>query len=156
MSEFSLPRSTIPARLQLTQGDARPGEIYVMERVPHHDGLETVLEILNRPEGFFAFRPANPDGVLLVSKAHTVSLAVDRQPPISDPARLSAARSQAFEVTLARGASLNGWANIELPRHHARVLDYLNASTQPFFAVSSSQETHYVNRAHVLYARPVD
>src|SRR6266516_5372252 len=82
-----------PARLLLTQGVSRPGQIYVMERVPHHDGPETVLELLNRPEGFFAFRPAEDDEILLVSKVQTVSLSVDRQAPIADPARLSAART---------------------------------------------------------------
>src|SRR6266568_1872371 len=98
-----------------------------MERVPHHDGPETVLELLNRPEGFFAFRPAEDDEILLVSKVQTVSLSVDRQAPIADPARLSA----------------------------ARLLDYLNASQEAFFAVWSHAATHYVNRAYVLFARPL-
>ncbi len=100
-----------------------------MERVPHHDGPETVLELLNRPEGFFAFRPAANHDVLLISKVQTVSLSVDRQAPIADPA--------------------------QLPDHHARLLDYLNASRDPFFAVWTHAATHYVNRAYVLYARPL-
>ncbi len=127
-----------------------------MERMPHHDGPETVLELLNRPEGFFAFRPAEGHGVLLVSKAHTVSLAVDRQAPIPDPTRLSAARLLGVELVLAGGSTLGGWASVELPQHHARLLDYLNASPEPFFAVWTHATTHYVNRAHVLYARPLD
>src|SRR6266498_3394526 len=49
----------IPAHLLLTQGVSRPGQVYVMERVPLHDGPETVLEMLNRTEGFFAFRPTD-------------------------------------------------------------------------------------------------
>src|ERR1051325_7173424 len=60
-----------------------------MERVPHHDGPETVLELLNRPEGFFAFRPAEDDEILLVSKVQTVSLSVDRQR--RDPAGIQGA-----------------------------------------------------------------
>jgi hypothetical protein len=36
------------------------------------------------------------------------------------------------------------------------VLDYLNASTDPFFAVTTEAQVHVVNRAHVLYARPED
>ena len=126
-----------------------------MERVPQHDGPETVLELLNRPEGFFAFRPAEDDEVLLVSKVNTVSLSVDRQAPIADPARLSAARTLGVEVVLAGGATLSGWATLELPEPHARLLDYLNASSVSFFSVWSHAATHYVNRAHVLYARPL-
>ena len=91
MSDFSLPRTPLPAHLLQTQGVSRPGVVYVMERVADHDGPETVLEMLNRPEGFFAFRPADEGDVLLVSKAHTMWLSQDRQAPIADPARLSAA-----------------------------------------------------------------
>src|SRR6266513_4425550 len=126
-----------------------------MERVPHHDGPETVLELLNRPEGFFAFRPAEDGEILLVSKVQTVSLSVDRQAPIADPARLSAARTLGVEVVLAGGATLGGWASVELPKQHARLLDYLNASQEAFFAVWSHAATHYVNRAYVLFARPL-
>jgi hypothetical protein len=126
-----------------------------MERVPQHDGPETVLELLNRPEGFFAFRPAEDDEILLVSKVQTVSLSVDRQAPIADPARLSAARTLGLEVVLAGGATLGGWASVELPEQHARLLDYLNTSQEAFFAVWSHAATHYVNRAYVLFARPL-
>ncbi|HKW40733.1 MAG TPA: hypothetical protein VJN39_05745, partial [Gemmatimonadales bacterium] len=113
------------------------------------------LELLNRPEGFFAFRPAADDDVLLISKQQTVSLAVDRQAPIADPARLSAARTLGVEIALAGGTILGGWASAELPDAHARVLDYLNASPELFFAVWTHAATYYVNRAFVLYARPL-
>ncbi len=155
MADFSLPRTSVPASLLLTQGVSRPGQIFVMERVPHHDGPETVLELLNRAEGFFAFRPAEDDEVLLVSKVQTVALSVDRQAPIADPARLSAARMLGVEVVLAGGSTIGGWASVELPQQQARLLDYLNAAQDPFFAVWTHAATHYVNRAHVLYARPL-
>lgn len=155
VSDLALPRTPIAASLLLTQGVSRPGHIFLMERVPHHDGPETVLELLNRPEGFFAFRPEHDDQVLLVSKLQTVSLSVDRQAPIADPARLSAARMLGLELVLAGGSTLGGWASAELPQEHARLLDYLNASHDPFFAVWTHAATHYVNRAFVLYARPL-
>src|SRR6266478_4334198 len=133
--DLSLPRTPVPANLSLTQGATQSGQIFVMERVPHHDGPETVLELLNRPEGFFAFRPAANHDVLLISKVQTVSLSVDRQAPIADPARLSAAKMLGVELVLTGGSKLGGWASAELPEHHARLLDYLNASRDPFFAV---------------------
>src|SRR2546425_8586557 len=75
-SDLSLPRTPVPANLLLTQGATQPGQIFLMERVPHHDGPETVLELLNRPEGFFAFRPAANHDVLLISRSeeHTSEL----------------------------------------------------------------------------------
>jgi hypothetical protein len=157
MSGFSIPRVAVPASLRLTEGDRREGQIYVMERVPQHTGPETPLEMLNRAEGFFAFRSENggeESTVLLVAKARTIALSVRRDAAAEDPARLSAAKLAGIALALADGSSLIGWATLELPVHHARLLDYLNSSSDPFFAVTTADAVHLVNRAHVLYARP--
>jgi hypothetical protein len=156
VSDFLLPRARLAARLLLTQGVSRPGTIFLVERMPHHDGPETALEMLNRDEGFFPFAPDEDGGVMLVAKAHTIALSVDRQAPIADPARLSAARNVGIELVLAGGSTLGGWASYELPAGHARLLDYLNEEAHPFFAIWTHATTHYVNRAHVLYARPLE
>lgn len=157
MTGFSIPRVAVPASLLLTAGARRDGQIYVMERVPQHAGPETPLDMLNRPEGFYPFRPTDDGGaVLLVTKARTVTLSVPRTTAPEDPARISAAKQARLELTLADGSQLSGWATLELPEHHSRVLDYLNASTDPFFAVTTEAQVHVVNRAHVLYARPED
>lgn len=153
MAGYAIPRVAVQATLLLTDGERRPGEIYVMERVPHHSGHETPLEMLNRPEGFFPFRPVGEGPVLLVTKAHTIILSVATDDTAQDPARLSAAKLVAVELTLVDGSTLRGFASAELPEQHSRLLDYLN-DARPFFAVSADEEFHFVNRAHVLYARP--
>jgi hypothetical protein len=152
---FSLPRVPISATLLQTSGGKREGEIFVMERVPQHAGMETALDLLNRPEAFFPFRPKKDGtGVLLIAKARTVVVSVPRQPEDSD--RLSAAKQASLEVTLADGSKLSGWATLELPEYHSRLLDYLNASRDEFFALATADHMHIVNRAHVLYVRPED
>jgi len=157
MTGFSIPRVAVPASLLLTGGGRRDGQIYVMERAPQHAGPETPLDMLNRHEGFYPFRPTDDGGaVLLVTKARTVTLSVPRTTAPEDPARLSAAKQARIELTLADGSRLSGWATLELPEHHSRMLDYLNASVDPFFAVTTEDQIHFVNRAHVLYARPED
>ncbi len=127
-----------------------------MEQVGQHEGPETVLEMLNRPEGFYAFRLADQDDLLLISKVQTISVSVNGQAPIADPARLSAARLLGVELELSGGSKVGGWASAELPVQNARLLDYLNLSRDLFFAVWTHAATHYVNRGHVLYARPLD
>ena len=155
MAGFSIPRVAIPANLLLSGGERHRGEIYVMERVPQHTGPETPLEMLNRPEGFFPFRPSENGTILLVTKAHTITLSVAADNAAPDPVRLSAAKLVAVEVTLVDGSTLRGFATAELPEQHSRLLDYLNDSS-PFFTVSADDQFHFVNRAHVLYARPED
>src|SRR6266550_1911823 len=114
---FSIPRVAIPSTLLQTAGGKREGEIYVMERFPQHAGRETPLDMLNRAEGFFPFRPKGDGaGVQLVAKARTVSLTVPLGEP-EDKARLSAAKQARFEVTLADGTQLRGWAIL---RHRDR------------------------------------
>lgn len=155
MTGFSLPSVAIPATLLQTSGGKREGEIFVMERVLQHAGVETPLDLLNRPEAFFPFRPKKDGtGVLLIAKARTVVVSVPRQPEDSD--RLSAAKQVSLEVTLADGSKLSGWATLELPEYHSRLLDYLNASRDEFFALATAEHMHIVNRAHVLYVRPED
>jgi hypothetical protein len=156
VADFAMPRVAVPATLLLAGGGQREGEVYVMERVPQHAGPETPLDMLNRPEAFFPFRPKKgSERVLLVAKARTVTLTVPR-PQGEDSARLSAAKKASMEITLADGSTLNGWATIELPLHHSRVLDYLNTVAEPFFAIATGEGMHLINRAHVLYARPED
>jgi hypothetical protein len=154
--DLHVPRKTLSTRLVLTHGASQVGTVYLLDRASQHDGPETPLEMLNRDEAFFPFKPDEGDGVMLIAKAHTVSVSVDRQVPISDPARLSAAKTAALELVLAGGSTLGGLASYELPEGHSRLLDYLNSSPASFFAVWTHATTHYVNRAHVLYARPVE
>src|SRR5437867_11479633 len=110
MSDLSIPRVSIPASLVLTDGDRHLGEIYVMERVPHHTGPETPLEMLNRAEGFFPFRPAGDGTILLVTKARTITLSIPRNVADEDPARMSAAKRVGITITLANDNDITGWA----------------------------------------------
>lgn len=155
MTTFHLPRTTIPVRITLTQGKPREGTIFLGARVPLHDGPETPLEMLNRPEPFFPFQPEEDGEILLVSKGHMIELTVEHG-PIADPDRLSAAKQLRLELVLANGATLTGQATVELPEHHSRPLDYLNAGAEAFFTLTTDESTHYVNRSHVLYAHPLD
>lgn len=155
MTTFILPRTVVPARITLTQGRPRGGTIFLGARVPQHEGPETPLEMLNRPEPFFPFQPSEEGDILLVAKGHTIELTVERG-PIADPDRLSAAKQLRLELLLTNGDTLAGQAMVELPEQHSRPLDYLNATAEPFFALTTEESTHYVNRAHVLFARPRD
>jgi len=153
---LSVPRTAVAARVLVSRGTASDGEVFVVQRLPQRDGPETVLEMLCRPEAFFAFRPSEGKTLWLVSKAHAVSVSVHGQPSEDDPARLSAMRRVGAELRLTEGPKLVGWASVELPPDQTRLLDYLNNSPDAFIRVWTEGATHYVNRAHIVYARPLD
>jgi|SRR5579859_103790 len=158
MTGFSLPRQSVAARLLLTEGKERHGAVYVMARASHREGPETPLEMLNRPEGFFPFLPDGSKDVQLISRAQTITLSIPSDDPAAHPSqmRLSGARLVGLEVKLDTGKSIAGHASLELPRHQTRVIDYLNATPDSFFAVTADGATYFVNRAHVLYVLPTD
>ena len=151
-----LPRSAVAVRLRLATGDPIAGEVFVMQRVAHRDGPETVLEMLNRPEAFYPFRPADGGPVLLVARAHTLALSTDSGDALGDPDRREAAHAVPLTVTLTTGDTLSGDAWFEASATRQRPLDYLNASRDPFFALVRDDVTDYINSAHVRSAQPGD
>jgi len=155
MSAFQLPHVAVAARITLSQGRPRGGTVFLAARVPQHDGPETPLEMLNRPDPFFPFRPADDGDMLLVAKTQLVALDVQHD-PITDPDRLTATKELRLELVLSNGTTIAGSARVELPEEHSRTLDYLNTGAVPFIALSNQGTTHYVNRAHVLFVRPQD
>jgi hypothetical protein len=152
-SSLFLPRSAVAVRLRLATGDPIAGEVFVMQRVAHRDGPETVLEMLNRPEPFFPFRPADGGPVLLVAREHTIAVSTASGDPLGDADRREAAHAIPLAVALTTGDTLAGEAWFEAPATRQRPLDYLNASRDPFFALVRGDVTDCVNRAHVRYAQ---
>lgn len=153
MSEWAATRR-VPATVRLGDGVTLEGELHVQARVAHHDGPEMPIEMLNRVESFFPL--SLPDGgVAFVSKAQAAVVTCPPEAAQPDPDRASAAKRVDLHVILAGGDEVAGWASLELPPTRARSLDYLNAPDR-FFALLTEDAAHYVNRAHVRYARPAD
>jgi hypothetical protein len=153
-SSLFLPRTAVRVRLRLADGEAREGDVFVMDRVPYRDGPETVLEMLNREEDFYAFRPTEGPPVLLVARSHTATVTVDAAGPLADPARRAAAQAVALTVSLTTGDALAGEAQFEAPLSRQRALDYLIASRDPFFALTQGETTTFINRTHVRHVQP--
>ncbi|HEU4700179.1 MAG TPA: hypothetical protein VFS40_13430 [Gemmatimonadales bacterium] len=143
----------VSAEVQLADGQSLRGEVYVQMRVAHRAGPETLLELLNRPEPFFALTA--DDGVTFVSKAQVAIVSSEATSPLDDPARLGAAKRIGLAVTVAGGEEYTGWAAIELPPTRARTLDFLNGPDR-FFQIGTDDATRYVHRAHVRLVRPLD
>lgn len=144
----------VAAEVVLADGVVLEGDLHLAAGTAYPPDTESPLEMLNRPEPFFALT-LQEGGVAFVSKAQVAVVSCRDQLPLSDPARATAARLVALEVALATGAEYRGRSTFELPPSRARALDYINASG-PFFTVWSNDLTRYFNKALVRLIRPLD
>jgi hypothetical protein len=142
------------ARVVFADGGAIDGLLHLLGRVNYPAGPETPLEMLNRPDAFFALTGTGSAPVL-VSKAQAAVVSCRLSSVSADPERLSAARFVPIDVVMASGLELRGQSALELPPSRNRTLDFVNVPGQ-FFALWSGDVTHFVNKALVRLVRPLD
>lgn len=145
----------------MSDGEVVPGFLHVLGAVPYRAGPETVLEMLNRPEGFFAMT-FDEGGVLILSKAQVVMVACPIE--AGDPPGGKADGDEEdgegkppirMNVRLTTGEELQGVVLAALPSTRARPIDYLNA-TGPFFELQTDGAQRLINRTYVRAIRPVE
>ncbi|MEP7175006.1 MAG: hypothetical protein ABI860_00560 [Gemmatimonadales bacterium] len=143
----------VPAEVTLAEGIVLAGDLHLYARPTYPPGPETVLEMLNRSETFFAL---TLDGtVTFVPKAQVVVVSCRQEVSPPDPARVSAARQIDVEIVVQGGAEYRGHTTMELPPSRSRTLDYLNGAGQ-FFGFGADGVSWYVNKSRVRLARPLD
>lgn len=151
MSDWGIT-TKVAAEVELADGIVLAGDLHLYARPTYPPGPETVLEMLNRGETFFAL---TLDGaVTFIPKAQAAVVSCRNQATL-DPDRASAARQIELEVVMQGGAEYRGRAAFELPPSRNRTLDYLNGAGV-FFALGTDDVTWYVNKARVRVARPLD
>jgi hypothetical protein len=98
----------VPAEVVLSEGIVLAGDLHLYARPTYPPGPETVLEMLNRGDTFFAL--TLEDGVTFVPKAQVVVVSCRNQATLTDPDRASAARHIELEVITQGGAEYRGHA----------------------------------------------
>ncbi len=153
MTEW-LSTQRLHAKVTFAEGYSIEGDLHLQPGTALHQGVETPLEMLNRPEDFFAMTlPFG--GITLVAKAQAALVACPLVIPEGDPERLAAAKSVRLDVELVGGYEVRGSVHMELPHPRSRAMDFLNMSHR-FFALSNDETTWYVNRGLVRQVFPRD
>ncbi len=146
--------NTVRVRITLSDGTSIEGDIHLQTVTALHEGSETPVEMLNRPERFFAV--ALPAGdVTLLCKAQTAVVTCDSRLCEADPERRAIARKFRLDIRLIGGQEFCGSAYWELPPTHPRPQDFLNAS-EAFFEITDGGDTHCINRALVGQVKPLE
>ncbi len=139
------------------EGLAIEGELHLLTRPAYPPGAETPLEMLNRPDAFFALT-LEDGGVTFIPKAQVVEVVL---PPGGRPSSPIRTGSRATKHVDARGRHAGrrpctaAIATLELPPNRSRALDFVNGSG-PFFAIWSDGANRYINKSHVRLIRPFD
>jgi len=153
MTEW-LRTQRLHAKVTFAEGFSIEGDLHLQPSSALRHGIETPLEMLNRPEHFFAMTLPSGDATL-VSKSQTAVVACSMEVAETDPERQAVARSAELEVHLSGGKDLHGTAQWELPQTNSRTLDFLN-SADGFFSLTDGETAWYVNRAQVRHVYPKD
>ena len=144
----------VPVTITLSEGTSIEGDIHLQTVSELHQGGEAPVEMLNRPERFFAV--TLPTGyVTLVCKAQTAVVTCDPALFETDPDRRAISRKFLLDVRLIGGQEFCGSAYWELPPTHPRPQDFLNAS-EAFFELTDDGNTHCINRALVRQVKPLE
>ena len=144
----------VPASITLNDGTSIEGDIHLQTSNPLHEGGEAPVEMLNRPERFFAVSLPS-GGVTLVGKAQAAVVTCDAPLWEVDPQRRAISRQFRLDIDLIGGQNLSGSAFWELPSTHPRPQDFLNAS-EAFFEITEDGMSHCINRALVGQVRPFE
>ncbi len=144
----------MPATITLSEGTSIEGDIHLQPLTLAHQGRETPVDLLNRPERFLAVSLPSGDATL-VCKAQIAVVTTDARLSEIDPERLAISRKFALDVHLVSGQRLSGSAYWELPPTHARPQDFLNES-DGFFEITAGGDTHCINRALVVQVNPAE
>lgn len=135
-----------------SEGGSLEGDVHLQVGTAVSAGVETPLEMLNRPEGFFALALGD-GGVRLISKAHVTAVSFGSDAP--ETPHLEVTEPHRLDVHMADGSEHCGDVYIELGPLSLRGLDFLNQA-EPFFALFVPDGIQYLNRLHVQYVRPHD
>ena len=144
----------VPASITLNDGTSIEGDIHLQTSNPLHEGGEAPVEMLNRPERFFAVSLPS-GGFTLVCKAQAAVVTCDASLWEVDPQRRAISRQFRLDIDLIGGQNLCGSAFWELPSTHPRPQDFLNES-EPFFEITEDGMSYNINRSLVAQVRPFE
>ena len=142
------------ATVTLGDGTSIEGDLHLQTGSALHVGGETAVEMLNRPERFFAVSFRSGD-FALVCKAQVAIVTCDADLWEADQERRAISKKFLLDVSLIGGRTICGSAYWEHPSTHPRPQDFLN-SPEAFFEITEEGNVHCVNRALVSRVKPLE
>jgi hypothetical protein len=126
------------------------GELSLNPTTPHHEGPETLLDLLNAPAHLLPLQRQADDATLLVCSTDVqwVMASPGVAPDLVRHHPIRFAREERLRVRVRGGDEIEGLLQMELHPHLNRVSDYLN-EPEPFFALATRQGTYLIQKASI-------
>jgi hypothetical protein len=148
MSQFRFEKHQVAASLVLSTGAIRHGRFFVVTSMTH-GGPERVADLLNSTTGFFPFQH-DDRATGQYNRAHLVMVTLPSDAAeIELDAGFAVAQRRDVSMMLSTGTSIDGTVLISGPVGQERLSDYVRASKQ-FWYVLTSRGTVIVNSAHIV------
>jgi len=148
MSDYKIEKDRFSVKLFFSDGTVEEGNIYLSLLAAHHEGRESVRDVLNLPDPFL---PVNFLGgtTRLVNKENLSMVSYPTEDEKVEPVAFEASLHEVV-VRLINNVRVEGRFIFLLPPHSSRVKDYLNQA-EPFVELRKEQEIYLVNRKHIVF-----
>jgi hypothetical protein len=148
MSDYKVEKDRFSVKLFFSDGTVEEGNIYLSLLAAHHEGRESVRDVLNYPDPFL---PVNFLGgtTRLVNKENLSMVSYPTEDERGEPVDLASTQCEVV-LRLINSVRVEGRFIFLLPPHSSRVKDYLNQA-EPFVELRKEQEIYLVNRRHIVF-----
>lgn len=140
-------------RVEITfrDGTVLAGDVHLQPNTMLAEGFETLVDMLNRPERFFALA-LESNQVVLLAKTQVAVVTCAREGGDSDPDDYPGTIAQ-LDIWLASGGRFRGTAMWQLPPAHSRPLDFVN-TTGGFLELIDDEYARYINVNNIRAVYP--
>ena len=149
MNECKIEKSLFPVKIFFLDGTIKEGGVYLSLQAAHHEGRETVSDVLNQKEQFI---PINfkEEQIRLINKAHIIMISFPLYKENIE--NLMPCYVVDVEINLNNKTQKEGIFVFQLPKHLTRVKELLNHA-KLFVELRIDREIYLINKDHILSVR---
>lgn len=141
----------VPVEITFLDGTVLTGDVHLQPNTMLCQGHEPLIELLNRPDPFFAVS-LDSDQVVLLAKKQTALVSCGRDGNGANGAEFPGTVAN-LDIWLASGGRHRGTAAWQLPPAHSRPLDFMNTSGS-FLELVEGDQARYINVANIRAVFP--
>jgi len=146
MTDYKIKKNRFLVKVYFLDGTIEEGDLYLSLNAAHHDGPETVSDVLSE-DGQFIPINFREEGIMLINKANIMLLSFPLFPERIE--EFVSSGEKEVLVRLVNKTQRDGKFIFQLPDHQTRVKDFLNRAAL-FVELRNDREIWLINKNHIL------